>query len=256
MNRLELPTLPVTVPTHTVSWEPSAANKAPFRVVGARDRREALDTAVTFAPIHYESGYTYPLIVWLHGAGQAARSLGEVMPYISVRNYVAVAPIAYSDAPRVAASASWEQTPVAIAAAHQSILEAVALAERRFRIHPRRIFLVGFGAGGIMAMRIALQSPEDFAGAATVGGPLPTGHSPLRRVNAIRNLPLLIAAARRSCQYPEHRVCSDLRLLHSAGATVSLRQYPGRDELTTQMLTDLDRWMMEIVGQSSAAVVR
>ena len=256
MNRLELPTLPVTIPTHTVSWEPAPTNTTSFRVVGSRDRREALDAAVTFAPIHYESGYTYPLIVWLHGAGQAARSLGEVMSHISVRNYIAVAPIAYSGAQRVDAVALWDQSPVAIAAAHQSILEAVALAEQRFRIHKRRIFLVGFGAGGTMAMRIALQSPEDFAGAATVGGPLPTGHSPLRRVNAIRNLPLLIAAARRSSQYPEHLVCSDLRLLHSAGSTVSLRQYPGHDDLTTQMLTDLDHWMMEIVGQSSAAVVR
>jgi hypothetical protein len=51
--------------------------------------------------------------------------------------------------------------------------------------------------------------------------------------------------------HPDRRVCSDLRLLHSAGCTVALRQYPGDDELTTSMLSDLDRWLMESVCGSS-----
>jgi hypothetical protein len=35
--------------------------------------------------------------------------------------------------------------------------------------------------------------------------------------------------------------------MHAAGCTVALRQYPCGDELTTTMLSDLDRWMMAIV---------
>jgi hypothetical protein len=38
-----------------------------------------------------------------------------------------------------------------------------------------------------------------------------------------------------------------LRLLHSAGCTVALRQYPGCDEVTTDMLADMDRWLMDLV---------
>jgi phospholipase/carboxylesterase len=106
-----------------------------------------------------------------------------------------------------------------------------------------------------MAMRIALNNPQQFAGAATIGGPLPVGHCPLRSLNSIRDLPLLIASARHSDRYSERQVCANLGLLHSAGATVSLRQYPGSDDLTSQMLEDLDRWMMELIGQSSAVVV-
>ena len=53
--------------------------------------------------------------------------------------------------------------------------------------------------------------------------------------------------SRDSRDYPDRRVCDDLRLLHSAGCTVALRQYPGGDELTTNMLSDLDRWLMEFV---------
>ena len=36
-------------------------------------------------------------------------------------------------------------------------------------------------------------------------------------------------------------------LFHAAGMSVTLRQYPCGDELTTQMLRDLDVWLMEQV---------
>jgi phospholipase/carboxylesterase len=47
---------------------------------------------------------------------------------------------------------------------------------------------------------------------------------------------------------------SDLRLLHSAGFSLALRQYPGDDELTTAMLSDMDRWMMERISATAATV--
>jgi phospholipase/carboxylesterase len=43
-----------------------------------------------------------------------------------------------------------------------------------------------------------------------------------------------------------------LRLLHVAGCTVALRQYPGGDNLTSNMLSDLDRWVMELVCSGNA----
>ena len=45
-----------------------------------------------FAPLHYEPGYSYPLLVWLHGPGCDERQLLRIMPLVSMRNYVAVAP--------------------------------------------------------------------------------------------------------------------------------------------------------------------
>jgi hypothetical protein len=66
-------------------------------------------------------------------------------------------------------------------------------------------------------------------------------------VNHLRHLPSFIATARESLSYSEAVVCRDLRLMHVAGCTVALRQYPASDELTTQMLADLNRWVMSIV---------
>jgi phospholipase/carboxylesterase len=71
--------------------------------------------------------------------------------------------------------------------------------------------------------------------------------SPLRRVNELRRVPCLLSTCRDSVSYPAEHVCRDLRLLHSAGCTVALRQYPGGDDLTRSMLADADRWLMALV---------
>jgi hypothetical protein len=43
-------------------------------------------------------------------------------------------------------------------------------------------------------------------------------------------------------------------LFHTAGMAIHLRQYPCEDELTTQMLHDLDTWLMEqVTGVSTEA---
>ena len=38
-----------------------------------------------------------------------------------------------------------------------------------------------------------------------------------------------------------------MRLFHAAGLQAAIRQYPCDDELDTQMLADLDSWLMEQV---------
>jgi phospholipase/carboxylesterase len=59
-----------------------------------------------------------------------------------------------------------------------------------------------------------------------------------------------MAVGRYSAEYPQERVCDDLRLLHSAGISVTLRQYPCGHELASQMLLDVNRWMIEQVTAS------
>jgi phospholipase/carboxylesterase len=98
-----------------------------------------------------------------------------------------------------------------------------------------------------MALRIALRSPERFAGVLSLGGEFPKGLNPLARLAAVRKLPLFLASGRDAERYSIERTCQELRLFHTAGLSVTLRQYPCGDELTTNMLSDMDRWMMELV---------
>jgi phospholipase/carboxylesterase len=221
-----------------------------------RAGREFDQPYATFAPIHYEPGYGYPLLVWLHGKASREQELRQVMPLVSMRNYVAIAPRGTWSNPPTGRTVNnrgrfdWRQSSDGIESAEARIAECIAVATQRFNIHSQRIFLVGRGCGGTMAVRIAWNNPGKFAGVAAINGPLPTRLSPLRRVNELRQLPCLLTTSRDSRSYPSDRVCRDLRLLHVAGCTVALRQYPGADGLTNNMLSDLNGWLMEIVCNS------
>lgn len=200
-----------------------------------------------FVPLHYERGYAYPLIVWLHGTGDDERQIDRVLPLISMRNYVGAAPSAPGPKPP---GQAWSEDPASVVEAERRIDRVIESAESRLNIHPRRIFLAGYADGGSMAWRIALRRPLDFAGAISLGGPFPRGLSPLAAVNEARALPLMLLYGSEGRRYGEGSVCQDLRLLHSAGLDVAARQYPCGDELTTGMLSDVDRWVMgHVTGQ-------
>lgn len=202
------------------------------------------------APLHYERNYAYPLLVWLHGPEGNERELKRVMPLVSLRNYVSVAVRGPAAERR---GFGWPETADSILAAESRIDDAVAQARQKFNVHPERIYLAGYGTGGTMGLRLALRRPDRYASAASLTGQFPVGHAPLSRLAAIRQSRLLIMHCRDSQTYPVDRVCQELALFHAAGLSVTLRQYPCGDELTTQMLSDLDVWLMEQVTGVAAA---
>lgn len=213
-----------------------------------------------FTPLHYEPNYAYPLFIWLHGPRDDERQLKRIMPLLSLRNYVAVgirgsawqgrsgsreinarAPLAGS------AGFGWRQTPGDVALAEQRLFDAREVVAGKLSISSRRVFVAGFDCGGTMALRLALQHPEQFAGVLSLGGEFPDCKSPLGRILHARRVPVFLACGRESRSYPTSRVCENLRLLHAAGMSVSLRQYPCAQEIAPAMLSDMDRWMMELV---------
>jgi phospholipase/carboxylesterase len=231
-----------------------------------------------FAPVHYEPNYAYPLLVWLHGPGHDEQQLRRIMPSVSLRNYVAVAPrgtivapeapaaaaaprLHASEAPSTSAAAkatgalgfSWRQTEGHIQAAELRVLECIGAAREKFNIAADRCFLAGYGPGGTMGLRIAFRNPQHFAGVLSLCGPFPSNRSPLAQLHHVRRLEVFIACCRAGNLYPTEAVCDDLRLLHTAGMSVVLREYPGEDMLTPQMLADMDRWLMEQVTHASLA---
>ncbi|OYV84820.1 MAG: hypothetical protein B7Z73_14725 [Planctomycetia bacterium 21-64-5] len=190
--------------------------------------------AALFAPLHYEPNYAYPLVVWLHGASDDESQLKRVMPLISMRNYVAVAPRGPRRQDRAAGKPAytWPQSAADWAVAEQRTFEAIEMAQDRFHISPRRMFVAGYDCGGTMAFRLAMDHPRRF-----------------------RKVPVFLACGRDSHVYASIEVCNNLRLFHSAGMNVSLRQYPCGHEIVPAMLADMDRWIMEQITAGSPAAV-
>ncbi len=200
-----------------------------------------------FAPLHYEPNYAYPLVVWLHGPGDDERQLLRVMPLVSMRNYLSIGPRAPHPMETAEPGYQWSLDSSSVSAAEQAVFECLELASEKFHVADHRVFLAGYQCGGTMAFRIGLKYPHRFAGVLSLGGPFPTDNTPLAHLDEARKLPLFIAHGRSSELYPVDKTCDELRLFHTAGMHVTLRQYPCGDELDTQMLHDMDVWMMEQV---------
>jgi phospholipase/carboxylesterase len=218
----------------------------------AATTRDAMDDGgchFLFAPEHYEPAYGYPLIVWLHGAGAEPTQLRFVMPHVSTRNYVAVAPrgTACVDDDEDNAAFRWRQDEDHILLARQRTYDAIFAACEQFNVAASKIFLAGRDEGGTMALRLALDDPHRFAGAISLGGPFPTGIAPLCRLNVARRVPVLLAGGRWATGYGDRELAGDLRLLHAAGISVTVRLYPCGDGVTPGMLADVNRWIMRQV---------
>jgi phospholipase/carboxylesterase len=237
--------------SYTLKFDPSLEAGAAACSLGSLDFPHA-----RFAPLRYTPGYAYPLIVWLHGRGSDERQLQRIMPLVSMQNYVAVAPRGIQvsepagDAPE---GYHWLQSEDHIPLAEQRVFDSIELAADKYHVERRRIFLCGFDMGGTMALRVAMNHPDRFAGVISLCGAFPAGGTPFGNLIAARRLGVFLASGRASNDYPAAQVCEDLRLLHTAGLSVTLRQYPCGQELMPQMLADVNRWIMEQINPRPAA---
>ncbi|HEX3871502.1 MAG TPA: hypothetical protein VHV77_13755 [Pirellulales bacterium] len=202
-----------------------------------------------FAPVHYEPNYAYPLLVWLHGHADDESQLRRIMPLVSLRNYIGLAVRGTAEvAHSVKRTAyTWSQARAHVALAEQAVFDAIEMARDRYHLAQDRVFIAGYDTGGTMALRLAFSHARRFAGVLSVGGELPNDRAPLGRLADARRVAVFLAYGRDSQKYPTATVCENLRLLHSAGMRVALRQYPCGHELSTLMLSDMDRWIMEQV---------
>ncbi len=243
MNRIKISPLATAAETTT-------SEKPQFESLGQLEKLtcKSNDEWSVFVPMHYEKNYSYPLIVWLHSEGDDRAELQRIMPQTSLRNFVGVATDGPVGDPH--RGFHWDQHPDSVAVASDSVLSAIDYVTMRYNIATDRVFLAGFGAAGTMAYRLAFQRPDLFAGIISINGPLPEGRRPLREWNRSRDLPVLWAHFRDSSEFSEGDLCRQLRLLHIAGFSVTLRQYPGDDHLSPSSLSDMNDWIMEQIDSA------
>ena len=233
-----------------------------------RESNERSDSFVHIlaAPYHYESSYSYPLIVWLHDAGQTELELFDVVPKISAQNYVSVAPRGVETlSKRIVRSHvngqlvdesswtevvnDWVESEEGIANAERLVFHSIKEALRKFNVNSKRIFLLGRGTGATMALRLGLRNPTEFAGVASIDGTFPSlDNMLLRNWKLVRDLPVLMITGTSNVKLSAQQ----LRFMHTSGMTVTIRQYnekPGMaDPAQTRMkriLTDVNRWLID-----------
>ncbi|MDR1480659.1 MAG: hypothetical protein LBJ00_17160 [Planctomycetaceae bacterium] len=233
---------------------------------------------ILVAPVHYEAGYSYPLFVWLHDSNCDERQLLQIMPQISLQNYVAVAPrgktVAQPDNidSKFDATTDWDDFTITsllkqtnrnktsydwfldndgMLEAERSIFDSISAAQKSCNIASNRIFIVGNGSGGTMAMYLALSYPKYFAGVAAFDATMPDNACSFCHWNTARNLPVFIGVDQ-SGKISSDSMTNMLELFYSGGFKLTVREYQpeqnnSNTKLPKQILQEINRWMMKIV---------
>lgn len=207
-------------------------------------------------PLHFQVGYQYPLIVWLHSAGHNERQIEQVLPHISTRNYVGVGVRATQATDVRGCGYDWQRSAAGLNQAVRSVCEAIDAIAVEVSIHPERIILAGLGSGATMACRIAMACPDQFAGVVRMAGRFPDAGGSLQAFDALRKrqMPMLWQQAINGTDDNPELLQRDIVNAQWMQAQLEIRQYQDDDVMNTVALKDIDRWCFDrIITPSSSA---
>ena len=210
-----------------------------------------------FVPEHYEPGYDYPLVVWLHSDASCELELDNVMMALSSRNYVAIAPRSNQKVRGKGNRFRWGSSITDCEVAEDLVWDSVQAVSKRLSINRRRIFLAGFGAGGTMAQWIGLKYAQQIAGVISLSGSFPTTPKVLANWKLARDQQVLFAQRQGSTLCTEDELMRAVRISHQSGLSYKFCQMRSEeaddfeaDDLDSSMLDVANRFMMSIVSNT------
>jgi phospholipase/carboxylesterase len=136
----------------------------------------------------------------------------------------------------------------AILAAREELQVFLADALQRYSIDSKKLAVLGFSQGGVMAYSLGLGEPQRFAAVAALSSWLPKDLlSVLPDVPATEQLPLLIQHGSRDELVEVGRARQSVETLRDLRVPVTYKEYDMGHELNARSLTDLSAWLQEKV---------
>jgi predicted peptidase len=188
-----------------------------------------------FLPQQYEKQGAWPLILFLHGAGERGSDLEQVkvngLPGMVEER---------EDFPFIVVSPQCPRGYYWSTALLISLLDEI---ESNYKVDPARIYLTGISMGGYGAWQLAIDAPGRFTALAPVCG----GGNP-NEVKKIKNLPIWVFHGGKDRIVPISESETMVNALKSAGGNVLFTVYPdaGHDSWTeTYRNPELYEWFMK-----------
>jgi len=136
----------------------------------------------------------------------------------------------------------------AVVAAREVLRQFLVEAMTQYPIDPKRLAVVGFSQGGVMAYSLGLGEPERFAALASLSSWLPQDLlSVLPDVPATEQLPILIQHGNHDELVDVGRARQSVETLRNLRVPVTYREYEMGHEINANSLGDLSAWLQEKV---------
>ena len=196
----------------------------------------------------------HPTIIALHGWGASAFDLIGLAPYLGGGRFQVICPQGPLEMPlgdTGAVGFGWFPLSAVQPAIEGPIEEAATRLERfldaalaRYAVDPRKLVLLGFSQGGVLAYRIALAAPRRFAGLAALSSWLPPQMvATLPDVDGRDELPTLVQHGSGDEIIAVARAQQSIETLRTLRVPAVYREYEMGHEISAESLADLVQWL-------------
>jgi phospholipase/carboxylesterase len=200
----------------------------------------------------------FPTILTLHGRGANAFDLLGLAPNLCAGKIMMICPQGPLETPigPEAVGYAWYPMsmggPLNIEAALDSQKKLTTFLDQCVKAYPidaKKLALLGFSQGGVMAYSLALAQPQRFAALAALSTWLPKELLPhLNVADAVQSLPTLVQHGTEDPTIEIDRARSSVETLRQLKLPLTYREYEMGHEIRPQSLMDLSNWFDEKVG--------
>ncbi len=211
----------------------------------------------------YEPGGAgpHPTIIAMHGWGSNALDLIGLAPYIAAGRFLVLCPQGPLDVSIGAVNGyGWYQLRPGSPPDEAAMAEAVGrmtafidAAATRYPIDTKRLVILGFSQGGVMAYNIAMRDPARFAALVALSTWFPDGLAELTNDRAaLERMPTLVQHGRADDAIEIGRARKSVERIRALDIPVVYHEYDCGHEITVDMLEDLSKFLNEKVPSSGA----
>ena len=116
-----------------------------------------------------------------------------------------------------------------------------------YPVNPKRLVLLGFSQGTVMAYAVALLDPDSFRGIAALSGYIPSRSGLAFKIQELNGLSFFISHGKYDDIISAKLARKSAESLKAAGADVAYHEYPMGHEVREETLRDLSAWIKKLL---------
>lgn len=200
----------------------------------------------------------FPTVLTLHGRGANAFDLLGLAPYLCDGRIMMICPQGPIETPIGPDAVGYAWYPMSMGGAPD--IEAMLSSQQELQvflddclksypIDAKRLVVLGFSQGGVMAYSLALSNPERFAALAVLSSWLPEELLPrLNVTNAVQSLATLLQHGTEDQMIEVDRARESVEMLRQLGVPLTYREYEMGHEIRPRSLAEISTWLEKNVG--------
>jgi len=199
----------------------------------------------------------FPTLLTLHGRGANAFDLLGLAPYLCAGKFLMICPQGPLETPIGPEAVGYAWYPMsnggvpdveAMLSQQKKLQAFLDDCLKSYPIDPKKLVVLGFSQGGVMAYSLALANPERFAALAVLSSWLPKELLPrLNVTDAVQSLPTLVQHGTQDPMIEVARARSSVETLRQLRVPLTFREYPMGHEIGARSLAELSTWLEDKV---------